>query len=206
RQRILDAMTMLMRNSKKGDFAIVYMSGHGSYQPDQSDGPDRDEEDGVDEVFLPYDVEISSPDGTATAIKNAIIDDEFGKFSDAIRAKGVDLWFVLDSCFSGTGMRGLGQARAKFIDPADLGVRAERGPGAKVTLNFGEPSQSNSQSRSVAETRGRAAFLYASQADEKSAEVPLPLSVSRNRATWRSAFTHGMVMALARQPKLTYRQ
>ena len=126
RRNIMAALDTLTKSSQRGDFAIVYMSGHGSFQPDQPDGPDRDEEDGLDEVFLPYDVEISSPDGRATIITNGIIDDELGKFSAAIRDKGVDLWFTLDSCHSGTGMRTSGEARNKFIDPAVLGVNVER--------------------------------------------------------------------------------
>ena len=79
RRNIMTALDTLTKSSQRGDFAIVYLSGHGSFQPDQPDGPDRDEEDGLDEVFLPYDVEISSPDGRATNITNGIIDDEFGK-------------------------------------------------------------------------------------------------------------------------------
>ena len=126
RRNIMAALDTLTKNSQRGDLAIVYLSGHGSFQPDQPDGPDRDEEDGLDEVFLPYDVEISSPDGRATIITNGIVDDEFGKFSAAIRDKGVDLWFTLDSCHSGTGMRASGEARNKFIDPAVLGVNVER--------------------------------------------------------------------------------
>ena len=211
RDSILAALDTLTKSSQRGDLAVVYMSGHGSFQPDQPDGPDRDEEDGFDEVFLPYDVDVSSPDGRATVITNGIIDDELGKFSAAIRDKGVDLWFTLDSCHSGTGMRASGEARAKFIDPAALGVNVERDLSRPATIGFGDksaadPSSSDQASRSGVSSRGKAAFLYAAQATEKAAELPLPLSVPRAKATWRSAFTHAMVMALSRQPNLTYRE
>ncbi len=204
RRNIMAALETLTKSSQRGDFAIVYLSGHGSFQPDQPDGPDRDEEDGLDEVFLPYDVEISSPDGRATNITNGIIDDELGKFAAAIRDKGVDLWFTLDSCHSGTGMRASGEVRNKFIDPAVLGVTAERTRPANIS--FGDKTTGDQTSRSAASSRGKAAFFYAAQASEKAAELPLPLSVPRAKATWRSAFTHAMTMALARQPNLTYRE
>jgi hypothetical protein len=206
RRSIMAALDTLTKNSQRGDLAIVYLSGHGSFQPDQPDGPDRDEEDGLDEVFLPYDVEISSPDGRATIITNGIVDDEFGRFSAAIRDKGVDLWFTLDSCHSGTGMRASGEARNKFIDPSVLGVNVERDLSRRADLGFGDKATGDQASRSAASSRGKAAFFYAAQASEKAAELPLPLSVPRAKATRRSAFTHALVMALARQPSLSYRE
>lgn len=206
RRNILAALDALTTKSQRGDLAVVYMSGHGSFQPDQPDGPDRDEEDGLDEVFLPYDVEVSSPDGSATIITNGIVDDEFGKFAAAIRDKGVDLWFTLDSCHSGTGMRTSGEARAKFIDPAVLGVTAERNPARPADIGFGDKTAADQASRSAASNRGKAVFFYAAQANEKAAELPLPLTVPRAKATWRSAFTHAMTMALAHQPNLSYRE
>ena len=144
------ALDALMKSSQRGDLAVVYMSGHGSFQPDQPDGPDRDEEDGFDEVFLPYDVEVSSPDGRATVITNGIIDDELGKFSAAIRDKGVDLWFTLDSCHSGTGMRASGEVRAKFIDPAALGVNVERDLSRPATIGFGPTKRPATRHRAPA--------------------------------------------------------
>ena len=98
---IEEALAKLLKESNAGDFAVVYFSGHGSYQPDQTAGPDKDEDDGRDEVFLPYDAKISFTGGTASAsIQNVIVDDELRKFAEAMRAKGTDLWFILDSCFS----------------------------------------------------------------------------------------------------------
>lgn len=203
RQHIMDALTALKENSKPGDFAIVYLSGHGSFQNQLGDGSPRNKGDGRDKVFLPSDVEISS-DGSATVIKNGIVDREIGAFQAAIRDKGVDLWFTLDSCYSGSGLRAAGQARFKFIDPAELGVRVAATSSPRAVVNFGDLEPTEAPAGTT--RRGRAAFLYASQADERAAELPLPLSVSRKNQTWRSAFTHAMVMALMRQPELTYRE
>jgi hypothetical protein len=205
RQRILDALVALKDSLQKGDFAVIYMSGHGSHQPDQPKGhEDHDEEDGRDEVFLPYDVERGSPDGSASAIKNGIVDDELGKLTDAIRDKGVDLWFILDSCHSGTGVKAAGLARPKFIDPAYLGVGGERTAAPKGKVDFGGRDQPGTTTRSGTASRGRAVFLYASQAHEKAAELPLPLTVSSGKQTWRSAFTHAIARALTAEPTLTY--
>src|SRR3984893_12099988 len=53
RQNIMDALRALTERSKRGDFAIVYFSGHGSYQPDQPGGePRHDEGGGVDQDCL----------------------------------------------------------------------------------------------------------------------------------------------------------
>lgn len=202
RQNIMDALAALKENSKTGDFAIVYLSGHGSFQS-HVPGAGRDEGDGRDKVFLPYDVEISS-DGSATVIKNGIVDYEIRAFQAAIRDKGVDLWFTLDSCYSGSGLRAAGQARFKFIDPELLGVRVPPSSSAKAVVNFGDLEPPETRAGPI--RRGKAAFLYASQGDERAAELPLPLSVPRSKQTWRSVFTHAMAMSLARHPKLTYRQ
>jgi hypothetical protein len=204
RQNIMDALRALTERSKRGDFAIVYFSGHGSYQPDQPEGdPRHDEEDGYDEVFLPYDVEPTPLQLNSKAIKNAIIDDELGEFADAIRDKGVDLWFMLDSCYSGTGLRASGQFHEKLIEPSELGVQVDKVPAPKKEVVIRGKSASASRST---ERRGRYVFFSASRANEPSKEIPVPGSVPAKDATWRSAFTHTLVMVMSRAPKLTYGQ
>jgi hypothetical protein len=204
RQKVMDALRALTERSKRGDFAIVYFSGHGSYQPDQPEGdPRHDEEDGYDQVFLPYDVEPTPLAANSKEIKNAIIDDELGEFADAIRDKGVDLWFILDSCYSGTGLRASGQFHEKLIEPSDLGVRVDKTPAAKKEIIIRGETASTSRST---ERRGRYVFFSASRSNETSKEIPVPGSVPAKDATWRSAFTHTLVSVMAREPKLTYGQ
>jgi hypothetical protein len=203
RQNIMDALRALTDHSKPGDFAIVYFSGHGSYQPDQPEGdPRHDEEDGYDQVFLPYDVEPTPPQLNSKEIKNAIIDDELGEFADAIRGKGVDLWFILDSCYSGTGLRASGQFHDKKVEPSDLGVRVEKAPAPKKTVIIRVNSAAASRST---ERRGGYVFFSASRADEPSREIPVPGSVPPKDATWRSAFTHTLVTVMTGNPKRTYK-
>jgi hypothetical protein len=202
RQIIMDALRTLTERSQRGDFAIVYFSGHGSYQPNQGD-PRHDKEDGYNEVFLPYDVEPTPLALNAKEIKNAIIDYQLGEFADAIRDKGVDLWFILDSCYSGTGLRASGLFHEKRIEPADLGVRTMSAPAPKESVMI--RSNDSAASRST-EKRGGFVFFSASRANEPSREIPVPGSVPPKDATWRSAFTHTLVTVMNRMPKLTYGQ
>ncbi|HLL28280.1 MAG TPA: caspase family protein [Xanthobacteraceae bacterium] len=204
RQNIMDALRALTERSQRGDFAIVYFSGHGSYQPDQPEGdPRHDEEDGFDEVFIPYDVEPTPLEQNAQAIRNAIIDDELGEFADAIRDKGVDLWFILDSCHSGTGLRASGQFHEKKIEPWELGVRVDKSPSSRKTAVIHAPYAAASRST---DARGRYVFFSASRANETSTEIPMPGSVPAKDAVWRSVFTHALVTVMTRAPKLTYSQ
>ena len=204
RQAIMDAMRALIERSKRGDFVIVYFSGHGSYQPDQPVGdPRHDEEDGYDQVFLPYDVEPTPLELNAKEIKNAIIDDELGEFADALREKGVDLWFILDSCYSGTGLRAAGQFHDKMVDPSVFGLKIDKAPDPKK--DFVVPEKPATASRSL-ERPGRQAFFPASRRNEPSREIPVPGSEPAKDPVWRSAFTHTMVTVMTRSPKLTYRQ
>lgn len=204
RRNIMGALQALTERSKRGDFAIVYFSGHGSYQPDQPEGdPRHDEEDGYDQVFLPYDVEPTPLQLNSKEIKNAIIDDELGEFADAIRDKGVDLWFILDSCYSGTGLRASGEFHDKLVEPSVFNVQVDKPPNPKKDFVIRE--QPATASRSV-ERRGRHVFFPASRRNEPSREIPVPGSAPEKEAVWRSAFTHTLVTVMTRWPKLTYRQ
>ena len=84
---------------------MIFLSGHGSQQPDQ---PPLDEDDGLDETFLPAD--IGDWDGTKMTVANAIIDDELRTWLDAICRKGARVWLIADTCCSGTLIRGRGHA------------------------------------------------------------------------------------------------
>lgn len=118
RNAILDALAGLAENAAKGDFIYIHLSGHGTRQKDQN----GDETDGLDELFLPADTGRAQT-GTGI-IPNAIIDDEIGAAVQAIRLTGADVWLVMDSCFSGSGLRGTAPGTAtRFVDPAVLGVK-----------------------------------------------------------------------------------
>ncbi len=191
---IEDKLDSLMRQLHADDFLVVYFSGHGSYQPDE---PGGDEEDGLDEVILPYDTEIAAPSERATAIRNAIVDDELGRYVDGFSAKGINTWWILDSCHSGTGLRGGGFSRTKSMSPDKLGVVIDR-----AKLIRAKRAAQNTRSGG---TRGLSVFFYASQADERARERPFPISAPPSRGQSRSVFTHALAATLTKTPKLTYR-
>ncbi len=66
----------------------MYYSGHGL----QVDDDNADEEDEKDEAILAYDNEF-------------IRDDDIGNYIQKMSKRGVDIVFIMDSCYSGTGMK-----------------------------------------------------------------------------------------------------
>ena len=80
----------LIRDSKKGDVALLHFSGHGSHVPDDN----RDESDGRDEILCPADLDWDDP----------FRDDWLRTTLDGLRA-GVGLTVIMDCCHSGTNTR-----------------------------------------------------------------------------------------------------
>jgi len=80
----------LIRESKKGDVALLHFSGHGSHVPDDN----RDESDGRDEILCPADLDWDDP----------LRDDWLRTTLDGLRA-GVGLTVIMDCCHSGTNTR-----------------------------------------------------------------------------------------------------
>lgn len=91
---------------------VFHFSGHGSQLPDQPDGPDRDEDDGLDETLVPYD---ASRQGGPEDLR----DDELYAYAERICAGDrARIWAVLDCCHSGTGARGVTRVRQLVRDLA----------------------------------------------------------------------------------------
>jgi hypothetical protein len=109
RDGIIAALNKLQISSAPGDLVYFHFSGHGQQMWDAS----GDEIDGYDESIVPYD---ALKNYNTTGYKGAkhISDEELGKYLLLIReklgSKG-QLIVLLDSCHSGTGLRGLGTAR-----------------------------------------------------------------------------------------------
>ena len=154
RAAILQALAAEAEAAQPGDFVYIHLSGHGTRQYD----PEGDETDGQDEVFLPIDVARAEPG--SGLIPNAIVDEELGAAIDAIRAKGADVWLVLDSCHSGTGTR-MAVSGLRFADPAALGV--ELVPDMVVERDIVAPGE--------ADLPGGYIAFYAAQSNEFAREV-----------------------------------
>lgn len=80
----------LLKDSKKGDVALIHYSGHGSHVPDDN----GDESDGRDEILCPADLDWDDP----------MRDDWLRKALDTAPA-GVQLTVIMDCCHSGTNTR-----------------------------------------------------------------------------------------------------
>lgn len=106
----------LIKQTGKGDIVFFHYSGHGQQIPDNND----DEIDGYDESLVPSDY-VSQKDGSRN-----IRDDELGALLDELKVKEPgNVTISLDSCFAGTGTRGL----------LDLQTRGGPWRGAPVPAN-----------------------------------------------------------------------
>lgn len=87
RQNVLGALKKLVAGAKSGDSRVFTFSGHGSWIPDvNGDEPDR-----RDEMLCPYDI------GKNKYLLDDDLAEVFGR-----KAEGVRLYFISDSCHSGT--------------------------------------------------------------------------------------------------------
>lgn len=110
------ALDRLAAASAAGDRAVVFLSGHGTQAPARN--ADLIEPDGRDELFLAADA--GQWDPRSRTVPGALVDDEIGRRIGELRARGVDVWMVIDSCTGGGLLRGSGTAKA--IPPTRLGI------------------------------------------------------------------------------------
>ena len=123
------AFAQLNETAQPGDEVLIYMSGHGSRQPQIGVSAARVEADGFDEIFLPLDIgawEGAHGDRQA-GVSNALVDDEVGELIEGLRARSIFVWLVVDTCHSGTSDRSgasatPGEFRTREVDMSALGV------------------------------------------------------------------------------------
>jgi hypothetical protein len=170
RQAILDAMRTLADQSKPDDWVIVYISGHGSQQPQPPGTHAYTEPDGMDDIFLPYD--IGRWDGSKMAVQGAILDDEIGLALASISRNGARVWAIFDTCHAGGMAKGLPAKCAeegcpvnRYVSPRTLGVPDQ-------ALSQMKPLRSKQSNR--LQTANNTVYFFASQKDEPAAEEPLP--------------------------------
>lgn len=189
REAILTAFQNMANRAQAGDLVYVHLSGHGTRQADRG----GDETDGLDEVFLPADTARAEPG--SNAIPNAIVDDELGRAVNAIRATGADVWLVLDSCHSGSGLRSGGpRSASRFVDPASLGVDvdASRQTEAEIIESDGP------------EPPGGLLAFYAARSSEVAREIDF--SAEGDKPAWYGLFSAKLAARLAEASGLSYRQ
>ncbi|HEY5315554.1 MAG TPA: caspase family protein [Pirellulales bacterium] len=203
RANIAAEFQRLEKTVRSGDQVVILLAGHGSQQPDMDHNLQVDPEpDGLDETFMPCDVQ-GWKDNT---VVGAIIDDELGRWTRAIAARGVLVWVIFDSCHSGTALRGDSPFKQREMKPAALGVP--------------EPIQQQSRSlRADSRSRGDDAgggavdgvddtlpiiALYAAQAFETEKECMLPLDSKQQ--DWRGLLSYALCQVLEQGPPPSYRE
>lgn len=190
RAAILKAFAQVAAASGPGDLVYIHLSGHGTRQADRT----GDETDGLDEVFLPADTGRAEP-GSGT-IPNALVDDEIGEAVRAIRRRGADVFFVMDSCHSGSGLRAASpQVADRFVDPAVLGVTVAPRPASE------EPPLAEADDEAL--PGGLMAF-YAAQSSELAREVNM--AAEGGQEAWYGLFSAKLAARLEAGAPLSYRQ
>ncbi|MGY3591491.1 hypothetical protein ACVIGB_008930 [Bradyrhizobium sp. USDA 4341] len=136
RAAIVDAVKNLSKRVRAKDFVYVHVSSHGSEQPKSATDPTPQPFD-RNQVMLPFDVRPNTTD--AMTVPNGLIDEDLGGLLDMVRAKGANVFVVIDMCHAGTATRA-GMA-TRHVDPADLGIRfpSER-RGRMTDLHQSRPS------------------------------------------------------------------
>lgn len=139
-ERVARELERMADRTGSGDVAFFYYSGHGS----NIDDAGGDESDGLDEVLVTHDVEVTGPRGART-LRGVLVDDEL---SDLFARFDIGrLLVAIDACNSGTAAdlesaRSIGATRLveKFFEYRESPLQQE---------------MTRAQSRSIGVTEGR---------------------------------------------------
>lgn len=210
REAILEHLEELAKQAQDGDFIFLMFAGHGAQQP-ASEETWMHEPDGLDEIFLPYDVR-GWDDANAT-VENAILDAEFKRLLDAIRAQGAFIWAIFDTCHSATMTRGPLDAELRYrqVSSQDLGIPQEvihnaqqRAQTMPLRTRGHSPTQATSDDDVTDHLRGGLVAFYAAQSTEETPERRMPIGSEHARDY--GVFTYTLHQALSAAPNATYRQ
>jgi hypothetical protein len=161
RQGILDAMEeTLIRGVGPGDSVFFYYSGHGTQTPDQN----GDDDDGLDEMLVPYDFD--KPNW-----KGGILDDEIGVLLGRIPTD--DIVIIFDCCHSGTMTRHVSPfVQARYVPPPDWVLEEARRLAAG---RAGRAGRDLARTTPLDRAAAKVAFLAAATAEQKAEEAPFPV-------------------------------
>jgi Caspase domain len=188
---------------EEGDRVVILLSGHGSQQPDNDPGnPDDPEPDGLDEIFCPADIDFAA-DEDRPFVANALTDDELREAIDRIRAKGGFAWVIVDSCHSGSAVRGTETYRQ--LAPEYLVGRKAILDAKRATKAGVRGISDDDSAMDCATDKGGLVAIYAAQPDEPTLEMMLPDDA--DDAEWRGLLTYTLVKVLTSAERaLSYRE
>ncbi len=200
RKNIVVAIERLIAESNPHDYALIYLAGHGSQQPDLNPSDDDPEPDGMDELFLPADIGVWTSE--TKGVENAIIDDEIRAWINRLLAKDVSVVLIVDACHSGSSARGdLGSDTPREIVPRDLKVPESTGltSSARGATPSGVLSPTESPMDRLA--TGNWVALYAAQSYEQAWERDVPETSTLKgdksaKPVRRGVFTHQLCSAI----------
>ena len=158
RKNIEDAFAELAKKVREGDHVFIAMAGHGTQAPCQP--WDADEEDGLDEVFLPRDA--GRWNAAANQIPNGITDNDLVDWLAAIRDKGARVCIVLDCCYCGAATRANGTETLRGVAGTDA---------------LGIPAAAIAKARKIAADRAARMPVKPLWADER--QSPLKLNITK---------------------------
>jgi hypothetical protein len=215
-ENIVREFAALIARAGAGDRVFVLLAGHGSQiSNDDADDPTDKEPDGRDEAFLPQDVTPGKLGKHGPL--NVIRDDQIRVWLDAIRAKGASVFFVADTCHSGTMDRGQpdrsGYSRTRWIHPGVLaGIRLATDWGNKGAVDETDvevtpaPVGLAEVVRDPSQKLAGLVALYAVDEYTKEPEHPMPPDNRLDGPTY-GQLTYAMNWVLARSKReLTYRE
>lgn len=213
RANIAREFAALINRVAAGDNVFIMIGGHGSQiKNDNPNDPKDVELDGFDEVFLPEDVtgwSISKP------AEGFIRDDDLGAWLTALRARRAAVFFVADTCHSGTLDRGgpneAGLDRTRFVDSEFLNGDAQAPPttsteqGATAGGSSGPTGIADSTTEEPSDLGPLIALYAVSDADVEHEAVMPPYERTTGPVYGRLSYTLNEVLTRARQP-LTYKE
>lgn len=198
KEAIVNGIYDIEQQVEPGDFVYLHFSGHGSQQPIKGKGDGSDAVDGLDEIFLPRDVQQWSR--SRGEVPNSLTDDEVKILTTRLRNKGANVWSIFDSCHSGTMTRSITgqQVRTRNID---LGILAnsEVSDVSLVDSSSAEPLKP----LELIEGAGTLISFGAAQSNEEAPEMELP---SGDTTEPQGLFTYTMTSMISQNPNISYRQ
>jgi metacaspase-1 len=181
----------LIRDSKKGDVALVHYSGHGSHVPDDN----RDEADGRDEILCPTDLDWDDP----------LRDDWLRAALDGVKA-GVNLTVIMDCCHSGTNTREVlppdAPVKQRYLpSPSTLkAVESGRSEPRQVTSELRTSSRAARKARDIVKAELPEVLITGCRDTQTSADAFI-------NGKFNGALTFALVDAIRKgRGRLTYRQ
>ena len=181
----------LVRDSKKGDVAVLHYSGHGSNVPDDN----GDEADGRDEILCPTDLNWDDP----------LRDDWLRSTFDGLKT-GVSFTAIMDCCHSGTNTRAIlppdAPVKERYL-PSPWGlaaVESGRSLPKKVTTELRRAPRAARKSNDIVNAELPEVLVTGCRDTQTSADAFI-------NGTYNGALTFALVEAI-RQSKgvLTYRE